>query len=61
MELIKHVLQYVSRIQKLGIKFDGEVDIPTNVIGYTNFNLKQIENKLEFMCLYLQVLQLVTG
>lgn len=37
-KLVKHVLQYISGILDLGLKFDGEVDTPDDVIGYIDFN-----------------------
>lgn len=35
-KLMKHVLQYISEIPELGLKFDGEVNISDNVVGYTD-------------------------
>ena len=36
MELVKHVLQYVSGTLDLSLKFDGEADTLDNVVGYTD-------------------------
>ena len=35
-ELVKHVLRYVSGTLDLGLKFDGEADTPDDVVGYTD-------------------------
>ncbi len=35
-ELVKHVLRYVSGTLELSLKFDREADTPDNVIGYTD-------------------------
>ncbi len=35
-ELVKHVLRYVSGTLELGLKFDGEADTSDDVIGYTD-------------------------
>lgn len=36
LELVKHVLRYVSRTLELGLSFDGEADTPYDVSGYTD-------------------------
>lgn len=45
---VKYVLQYVSGTLDLGLKFDGEADIPDNVVGYTdcNFAGSKLDQKL---------------
>ncbi len=35
-ELVKHVLRYVSGTLELGLTFDGEADTPDDVIRYTD-------------------------
>ena len=37
-ELVKHVLWYISKRLDLGLKFDGEADTPDNVVEYTDSN-----------------------
>ena len=37
-ELVKHVLQHVSKTVDLGLKFDKETDIPNNIVRYVNSN-----------------------
>ena len=44
-ELVKHVLRYVSATLDLGLTFDGEADTPDNVIGYTDSDFA--ESKLD--------------
>ena len=42
-ELVKYVLQYISRILDLDLKFDGEVDTPDDVVGYTNSDFARLK------------------
>ena len=35
-ELVKHVLRYVSGTLELGLKFNVEADTPDDVVGYTD-------------------------
>ncbi len=35
-ELVKHVLRYLSGTLELGLKFDAEADTSDDVIGYTD-------------------------
>lgn len=37
-KLVKHILQYISEMLDLSLKFDGEVDTLDNIVGYTNSN-----------------------
>ena len=37
-DLVKHVLRYVSGTLDLGLTFDGEADIPNDMIRYTDSN-----------------------
>ena len=36
MELVKHILRYVSATVDLGFTFDGEADMSDDVVGYTD-------------------------
>lgn len=55
-ELIEHVLQYLSGTLDLGLIFDRKVNTPDDIVGYIDSNLarqKQVKNQLEttFLCL----------
>lgn len=47
-ELVKHVLQYISGILDLSLKFDGKTNIPNDMIGYiiSNFMESKTDWKL---------------
>lgn len=42
-EFVEHVLQYVSRRLELGLIFNGEADIPDDVVGYTDSNFAKFK------------------
>lgn len=42
-ELLKHVLQYISTTLDLSLKFDGKADTPDDVVGYTYFNFTRLK------------------
>lgn len=43
MELVKHVLQYISGTLNLSLKFDREADMPDNVIRYTDSDFARLK------------------
>lgn len=45
-ELIKHVLQYVSWTLDLGLTFDGEANTPNDVVRYTDSDF--VESKIDW-------------
>lgn len=47
MELVKHILRYVSKTLDLNLKFDGKADIPDDVIRYidSDFAESKIDQK----------------
>lgn len=42
-ELVMHVIQYVSGTLQLGLTFDGEADILNDVIGYIDSNFAKLK------------------
>lgn len=43
LKLIKHILQYISGILNLGLKFDRKVDTPDNVVGYIDSQFVELK------------------
>ena len=41
-ELVKHILKYISRTLNLALKFDRKVDIPDDVVGYIDSNFAEL-------------------
>ncbi len=54
-ELVSHVLQYVSETLELGLKFDGEAKTQDNIIGYTDsdFAGSKLDPKSTECCIFM--------
>ncbi len=56
-ELVKHVLQYISGTLDLGLKFNKKVDTLDDIIGYTEFDFS--ESKINWKSIRSNVFMLV--
>ena len=55
-EFVEHVLRYVSETLELGLTFDGEADIPNDVIGYTDSHFAGLKTNQKFTGSYVFML-----
>ena len=55
-ELVKHILQYVSETLDLGLKCDREIDIPDGIVEYIDFNFAGSKKDKKFIRSYVFVL-----